>query len=435
MPFGVKTDKLGREIDFNAIYEKLIKKAIEQCGMEPIRADEELLGGTIHKPMFERLILCDYAIADLTSLNPNVFYELGLRHAIKEHTTIPIFAFDSDLPFDLKMQRTLPYKLDAKGKLVDVEATLKMLVKQLKECALDKKADSPVYQLIEGWTVSHNLAHEKTDVFREQAVYENDVKDALFKAREEGKEAVIKLFGELQPLNEKSVGIIIDLFLSLRAVKAWKEMTDCYNDMDAPLKKLKMVQEQLGFAYNRLGEHERAKKILEETIARYGFDPETNGILGRVYKDLYLKSNKNKDAIRAAGYLGQAIKSYREGFDADWRDAYPGVNLVTLLELQGDSNLLKEYLPIVQFAVKRKLETTTPDYWDKATQSELSVLKRDYDNATTYLTEGITLIPPSETWMLESTLNNLELILDARIENGTQDGELRSLIDKFKKYI
>lgn len=196
-----------------------------------------------------------------------------------------------------------------------------------------------------------------------------------------------------------------------------------------------MVQEQLGFAYNRLGEHERAKKILEETIARYGFDPETNGILGRVYKDLYLKSNKNKDAIRAAGYLGQAIKSYREGFDADWRDAYPGVNLVTLLELQGDSNLLKEYLPIVQFAVKRKLETTTPDYWDKATQSELSVLKRDYDNATTYLTEGITLIPPSETWMLESTLNNLELILDARIENGTQDGELRSLIDKFKKYI
>ena len=103
MPFGIKTDSLGRQVDFNHIYDALIKKAIEKCDLEPIRADEELLGGTIHKPMYERLVLCDYAIADLTSLNANVFYELGLRHAIKAHTTIPIFAFDADLPFDLKI--------------------------------------------------------------------------------------------------------------------------------------------------------------------------------------------------------------------------------------------------------------------------------------------------------------------------------------------
>jgi hypothetical protein len=59
---------------------------VEQAGLEPIRADEEKIGGTIHKPMFERLMLCHYAVADITGANPNVFYELGIqvREARKE---------------------------------------------------------------------------------------------------------------------------------------------------------------------------------------------------------------------------------------------------------------------------------------------------------------------------------------------------------------
>ncbi len=435
MPFGTKTDKMGREIDFNHIYEALIKKAIERCDLEPIRADEELLGGTIHKPMYERLVLCDYAIADLTSLNANVFYELGLRHAIKAHTTIPIFAFDADLPFDLKMQRTLPYKLNKEGKLEDIEATMDMLVDHLNATKGQGNVDSPVFQLIDGWKVSHNLSHEKTDAFRTQAVYENSTKEDLFKARNEGKEAVVKMFEKLKPINEKSVGVIIDLFLSLRGVKAWDEMIRCYEEMDAPLQKLKMVQEQLGFAYNRMGDSEQAKRILEGVIKEYGPDPETNGILGRVYKDLYAAAKKENNKLKAAGFLNMAIKSYREGFDADWRDAYPGVNLVTLLELKGDEKSLGEYLPIVQFANKRKMEATTPDYWDMVTQGELNILKRDYEAATENLSEAIALIPDNEIWMLESTLNNLEIIQKAREENKSEDEELSNLIESFKAYL
>ncbi len=435
MPFGTKTDKMGRVLDFNHIYEALIKPAIEKCDLEPIRADEELLGGTIHKPMYERLVLCDYAIADLTSLNANVFYELGLRHAIKAHTTIPIFAFDADLPFDLKMQRTLPYKLDKEGKLDDIQGTMDMLVEHLNATKGQGNVDSPVFQLIDGWKVSHNLSHEKTDAFREQAVYENDKKEDMFKARNEGKDAVIKTYEQLKPINEKSVGVIIDLFISLRGVKAWEEMIACYEEMDAPLQKLKMVQEQLGFAYNRTGDTEQAKRVLEEVIKEFGPDPETNGILGRVYKDLYKSAKEDDNKLKAMGFLNMAIKSYREGFDADWRDAYPGVNLVTLLELKGDKKSLGEYLPIVQFANKRKIEGTTPDYWDMATEGELNILKRDYDAATENFSEAIALIPDNEIWMLESTMNNLKIIQKAREENNTQDDELSSLIEQFENYL
>jgi hypothetical protein len=57
MPFGRKTDAAGRVTNFDSVYQKLIAPAVAAAGLEPIRADEEKTGGTIHKPMFERLML------------------------------------------------------------------------------------------------------------------------------------------------------------------------------------------------------------------------------------------------------------------------------------------------------------------------------------------------------------------------------------------
>ena len=59
MPFGTKPAGEGRTIDFNAVYSDLIGPAVDAADLEPIRADEEIARGVIHKPMFERLLLCD----------------------------------------------------------------------------------------------------------------------------------------------------------------------------------------------------------------------------------------------------------------------------------------------------------------------------------------------------------------------------------------
>ena len=67
MPFGKKPAGDGRVVDFDAVYERLIKPAVVAAELEPLRADEEIAGGVIHKAMFERLILCEFAIADLTT--------------------------------------------------------------------------------------------------------------------------------------------------------------------------------------------------------------------------------------------------------------------------------------------------------------------------------------------------------------------------------
>ena len=123
MPFGIKPDPTGRaDIDFNKIYEMALEPAIEAAGMEPIRADQERTGGIIHKPMFERLLLSDFALADLTTANANVFYELGVRHTARPSTTLTVFATHQPIPFDVNFLRSMPYDLGEDNAFDEAEA-------------------------------------------------------------------------------------------------------------------------------------------------------------------------------------------------------------------------------------------------------------------------------------------------------------------------
>ena len=172
MPFGQKADPAGGPaIDFDRIYATALAPAIEDADMLPIRADEERTGGIIHKPMFERLLLCDYAIADLTTANANVFYELGVRHAARPATTLTIFAEQQPIPFDVNFLRSLSYDLGKNNTFDDSKAqALRKAVsgklKDLRELATQQApVDSPLFDLLKEWEPG-NIARLKTDIFR-----------------------------------------------------------------------------------------------------------------------------------------------------------------------------------------------------------------------------------------------------------------------------
>lgn len=69
---------------FNRVYEHLIKPACEEAGFEPIRADDTSKANMIMIDILQKILECDMAICDLSSRNPNVFYELGLRQAFNK---------------------------------------------------------------------------------------------------------------------------------------------------------------------------------------------------------------------------------------------------------------------------------------------------------------------------------------------------------------
>jgi hypothetical protein len=419
MPFGQKKDPAGAMIDFDAVYRDLIQPAIQDADMEPVRADEEMTGGIIQKPMFERLILCEYAVADLTVANANVFYELGVRHAVRPGCTVLLFANQSRLPFDVEPLRAMPYRLSGAGVPADVAADRAGIVKRLRasrEMATKGVAtDSPIYQLVEGFP---EIDHTKTDIFRDRVLYSLELKERLGRARRQGIDAVRAIDQQLGDLLSPESGVVIDLFLSYRAVKGWKEMIALGERMPAPLAATVMVREQFALALNRDGQGERAESVLLELIKSRGPSSETYGILGRVYKDRWEAALKRGDHFEALGLLDKAIGAYLSGFEADWRDAYPGVNAVTLMTLRNPPDLRREQiLPVVTYAVERKIATGKPDYWDYATRLELAVLDKNEEKAASAL--GDALASVREPWELETTSNNLRLIREAREQRNT----------------
>lgn len=431
MPFGRKPGVGGAVIDFDAVYQQLFAPAIRDAGLEPLRADEEQAGGIIHKPMYERLILCEYAVADLTGANANVFYELGLRHGIKPASTVLSFAAGAALPFDVGPLRGLPYTLGADGMPAAVEADRAALAERLR-AARQGGTDSPVFQLLDGFPDIQRL---KTDVFRDRVEYSRQVKDRLRTARKAGIEAVRAVETEIAALPggmaDAESGIVVDLFLSYRSVKAWPEMIDLVARMSRPLAATPLVQEQLGFALNRAGRPDDAEVVLKDVIERRGPSSETCGLLGRVYKDRWEAAVAAGQSLTARGWLKRAIETYLQGFEADWRDAYPGVNAVTLMELQDPPDPRRvQLIPVVKYAVERRIASGRPDYWDHATRLELAVLGLDEAGAADALADALAAV--REVWEPETTLRNLRLIRQAREARGVAPAWCLAVEDQLK---
>ncbi len=427
MPFGRKPGPGAASIDFDAVYLNLIAPAIREAGLDPLRADEEQVGGIIHKPMFERLILCEYAVADLTTANANVFYELGVRHGIKPWSTTLIFAESGGpLPFDVGPLRGLPYQLGPDGKPSRIDSDRAAIVARLK-AARECQTDSPVFQLVDGFPDIQRL---KTDLFRDRVQYAQQVKTRLAAARKVGAPAVRAIEAELAALaggiGDAEAGVVVDLFLSYRDVKAWPDMIGLVSRMAAPLSATTMIREQLGLALNRAGDADEAEKVLLKLIADRGASSETCGILGRVYKDRWEAARNSKEEFAAKGWLKKAIDMYLRGFEADWRDAYPGVNAVTLMELSQPPDPRRQRLvPVVLYAVERRIAGGQPDYWDHATRLELAVLGNDEATANDALADALAAIRAA--WEAETTCRNLRLIRATREERGTASDWAKAL--------
>lgn len=423
MPFGQKPDATGRKIDFDAVYAQIIAPAVRDAGLEPLRADEERGGGIIHKPMFERLVLCDYAVADLTTANANVFYELGVRHAVKRRSTVLVFHQGGGmLPFDVGLLRALPYAIDGAGQPSNPAQDRAALAQRL-VAAREPDTDSPLYALLDGYP---DIAHSKTDVFRARVDYAEHLKRQLAgiragqHPRAHKTEAIAALEAGLgADLQAVEAGVLVDLLLSYRAVDAWPRMIGLYGRLAPPLGRTLLVREQYAYALNRDGQGQEAERVLLALLAEHGNSSETLGLLGRVYKDRWQQAVAGgKPAALAAGLLERAIDAYRRGFEADWRDAYPGINALTLMECRNPPGPARDaLLPVVAYAVRRRSAASSADYWDHAAELELAVLGQQQAAAIEpHLGAALALL--REDWERATTLRNLTLVWSARAQRG-----------------
>lgn len=185
----------------------------------------------------------------------------------------------------------------------------------------------------------------------------------------------------------------------------------------------------------RIDRAEAAKSIphLRAIEAERGPSAETGALIGSVYKDLW-QDALERGRGEAPRYIEKAIDAYRPGFQADWRDAYPGINLATLLDVAGDPQSLAEkdrVVPVVRFAVEQRLKAKKPDYWDHATMLELAVVANEVETAREQLERALAEI--RAIFEPETTARNLRLIGAARAARGEPIASLDEIVAELEE--
>ena len=133
---------------FRALHDTVITPAMRELGYAVTRADDIDSSGSIARDMVVQLATADVVIADLTGVNANVFYELGIRHALRGQGTIMIVDVAlSEVPFDLKPYRVIEFTSDLRG-VEKLRHALVRFVKTIEGELPDTSKDNPVHDFL-----------------------------------------------------------------------------------------------------------------------------------------------------------------------------------------------------------------------------------------------------------------------------------------------
>jgi tetratricopeptide (TPR) repeat protein len=391
MPFGIKED-----IDFNAVFRELIKPALEGAGFEVFRADEEMRAGNIRTDMFQELLLADLVVADLSIDNPNVWYELGVRHALRKRGVVQITCRRDQMPFDLLTERSVRYRTTIKSAVAipdpqyveDDKKKLAEVATQTIHAWYGRKV-SPVYHLLPyldepDWK---SLRIEEAREFWEQ--YENWAERIEIARRGNRPGDILVLAGEA-PTRVFHLEALQKAGRALLSLGQFKFALAQYEEALAIRPKDLESRRQKCLLLGRLKKHDDAKECIEDLIDEFPQDAESWAMRGRLEKDAWVDCWKQngrsvvdmrREAEIESGILHEAINAYAAGFRKDPAHYYSGINAVTLLHLLAHlsaddlkADVRAEMEGGVRWAIRGALERNPKDYWARISLAELEVL-------------------------------------------------------------
>lgn len=342
-PFGTKKikEKTGEEVDFDfdKVDADLISPAFTALNLKGGTTGKIFAAGSIHEDMFTLLLLADIVIADITIHNANVFYELGIRHALRDRKTILLkcSGFD-DTPFDIGGFRYLSYDIKNPG------ATLDKLVETLKETIETNRPDSPVFKILP------KLESQDPERFLAiPADFTDEVKIAC-ESTKVGKLSLLAAEADGFTWRIPALRLIGEGLYNLKAFDAarivWEKITNRYPHDE-------QANNRLATIYQRLAEKELTQNPVEGMALLALSDLSIEAMLGD-YANLYkikraeayaLKGRNTKTrwinnwkdapdkALKAlqSGYLEVAYKNYEHGYYESLNHFYSGINALGLL--------------------------------------------------------------------------------------------------------
>jgi hypothetical protein len=453
MPFGLKeavsaipatkdmAEKPALNINFDEVYDFLISPALIKAGCVPVRADYEPGAGDIRTDMYFELVTADAVLADISILNANVFYELGVRHGVAPRGVFMIHGGWVRRPFDVAPDRTFDYE----GKLFlprpwerteswrsEMDYAVERLAGILRG-ALDvdeQTLGSPVYKELVGlvpvdW---RNIQTARAKYFGEVFT---DWKARVAVAKANGWPGDILTLADDAPTRFHRVSLLWEAAAALVSMQRFDVGKSVLEDLLKLDPHHRRALPQYGLVLGRLGKFEDARIHMLRVADELNSDTEAQGILGRTYKDLWklewqsgeTLEERQKLAIQSSGYAAEAIDSYFQATRA-YFDYYNGINVASLLSLlrhlekvtntkPADTKVkdLDGLISLVRFAVNYAVESAKYDdaaIWATATLGELELVTGDAAKAVEIYTRAC-YRPGVEPFHVDSMLQQVRL--------------------------
>lgn len=325
-PFGIKND-----INFDAVEKDLIGPALERLKVEGRTTIDILRQGNIRIDMFQRLLTADLVIADLSIHNANVFYELGIRHALRDKRTFLLRCDTDKYPFDLQTDRYFTYDKD------NPAASLDKLVEALRQTINSEDRDSPVFKLLP------NLQEQDRSKFLAVPL---DFREEVERAVADRQLGDLELLGEeTRGFEWESEGLRVlgraqfDLKAYEGARTTWEAVRDLYySDLEANI--------LLGTIYQRLKDLTRSDQALERALGRKGMEEkdraEAYSLVGRNAKAQWKAEweqaplERCRERALRSPFLEESYEAYSRGFNENLHHFYSGLNALAMLTIQAE---------------------------------------------------------------------------------------------------
>ncbi|MFK7892874.1 MAG: TRAFs-binding domain-containing protein [Granulosicoccus sp.] len=435
MPFGEKKVSRARDgapqvVNFDSLWDKAYRPAIEDAGYTPIRADFDT-GSVIVKDMLERLAFADLVLADLSLPNGNVYYEVGLRHVAQKTGCILFAAGWSRQLFDVDQFTTVRYEL-SDGAVPDDQA------EPIRTCLANsvkalKHSKTPWHEFIaDGEKPGPNsVFHQQVRLLSEFQSQLGAIRLEPDKARR--RELVKQRVDELRdsPILRLPQAAT-ELLIHVRDLAGdMSEVVTFIDSLDNAIRNLPFIQEQRLLALGKVksgASANAAAAALISLIDTQGGTPERWGLLGGRYKTLWrqaresrISSGKTFPTPTEMEMLSKAIDAYEKGMQLDLNEFYCSSNLALLLTARGEKDDLKN-APLIDrlvvAACERVMALDETDEWVRPTLLGAAFRSGDQEEARRWLRkvaeQGVVF------WKIDTTVHDLKDYLDMLPEGDSK---------------
>lgn len=392
MPFGIQPGDDGVPIDFNRIYAELLLPALQQAGCEVFRADDEPRAGDIRTDLFQELLVADLVLADLTLDNPNVWYELGVRHALRARGVLLVQGPRATQPFDIYTDRKLHYRLRDGAPDPDFVAADRAALAAMARATLDapsRRKTSPLYLLLD-----HLREPDwRSLLLAQQSQFSQGYeawRSRIEVARQRNRAGDILLLADETPTQAlwlEAKRLAGNCLLRLQHFDLALEQFDAALAL-APDDKPSL--EMRAICLGQLGRHEQARELVRTLTARYASDVEVWALAGWVEKQHWISrwrdpalppEQLHQAAAGELASLQDAIEPYRQAFIADPAHHASGINALTLQRLaqhlgaEVSRTLIDNLAGGVRWASLSAQQREPKDYAARASLAELCLLR------------------------------------------------------------